>query len=189
MSTEKTDATVSGNTERLPSFISALSGVVHAALRPTVDPHYQCSLPNRQALSEQTKVPAIQSVNQKLDKAGVELDESHIANFKRAEDVRDYPASGWCDRLRQRYKEIKAEQKIAQGFRNEAIAEQQKGAAADPKKVLYAKTGAWAHTLFGAALAAANPGFAHEDDLGIGSTLHCLDAHNENKDRTTGLKR
>lgn len=188
MSTEKRDSSVPGNTVRLPGLFRAVGGVLHAAMFPKVDPGYKYQFPERRVLAEQNSAPAVQSVNQDLDKKGVGLEERHLPNFKRAEDIRLYPTQDLCDELRRRYKLMKNEGKTATAFRQEAREEQQKGAAADPKKVLFARAGALAHTMFGAALAATNPAFVIEDDLGIGTTAHHLDAQNECKQSATGPK-
>jgi hypothetical protein len=154
----------------IPSLWEATYNVIVAAFRSEVTHGYEYQFPQRKTLHEKSP-PHVQAVNQHLDREGIDLGPKHIEHFERGSKIDDHDSLGYFNKLRKWGKTIKNERKIADSFAKEAEEEAEKGSEADQTKIAYARAGWIAHTLFGAAKAAANPYVAHEDVLDAGSTI------------------
>lgn len=154
----------------IPGLWEATYNVITAAFKSEVDQGYKYQFPQRKILHEKSP-PHVQAVNQHLDKEGIDLDQEHVGHFERGTKIDEYEGQGYFSKLTKWGKTIKNEKKIANSFAKEAEEEAKKGSEADQKKLTYAKAGHLAHTLFGAAKAAANPYVAQEDVLDVGSII------------------
>ena len=159
--------------EKHENIITATYKVIKAALIGNVDPSYEYQFPERKVLHEQTP-SHVQAVNQHLDKEGIDLESQHVEHFNRGTKIDNHTPLTQSERARKYFKTLKNESKIADSFNEEAKKEQAKGDNADQRKIVYAKSGCLAHTLFGAGKAATNPYFAHEEGFAIGCTSDYL---------------
>lgn len=161
-------------TGQAPSLLRAIGIVMRKALFPEVEPNYKYTFPNREILHHQSP-PHVQSVNQYLDKEGIDLHQDHIEHFKRGIEIDNHKPRvnqyEYIHNFTKNAKSIKNETKIANSFYEEYKNEVRKGDDAKPKTKVFAEAGVHAHTLFGAAKTALNPYIAHEDDLAIGTTM------------------
>ncbi|WP_133135493.1 hypothetical protein [Legionella rowbothamii] len=167
------------NKTEVPRVSTIMGTITMNALFPRVEPNYKHTFPRREILHEQAP-PHIQSVNQGLDKEGVDLRQNHIEHFKRGMEIDNHKplANQWVyfHNFIKNAKSIKNETKIANSFYEEYKDEVQKEGA-NLKTKVYAEAGVHCHTLFGAAKAAQNPYIAHEDDLAIGATMDYYRSH------------
>lgn len=157
-----------------PSFLKATLGVIKASFTFNIDSDYEFKFPQRKMLHEKAP-PHVQAVNQHLDKKGVDLHQDHVEHFERGFEIDDYPVEGFQEKLTQWGKTVKNELKIIDSFGREVQEETKKGIEADQTKIIYAKAGVLAHTMFGSVKAATNPYVTHEDGLSIGAFHDYLD--------------
>ncbi|WP_058533962.1 hypothetical protein [Legionella saoudiensis] len=163
-----------GQTNQAPNLFSAAVNVIKAGLLPRVQSDYKYTFPTRETLHHQVP-PHVQSVNEYLDKEGIDLHKGHIDHFKRGSDIDTHTLPmnecAYIHNFTKNAKSIKNETKIAASFHEEYTNETLKGAHADPRIKVYASVGVLAHTLFGAVKAAQNAYTAHEDDFATGVTM------------------